>query len=242
MCIAILNTKGTLDLELFINCWDNNPDGAGMAYVLNNEVVIQKEMDSVEDFYINYCGIRERTELPMIVHFRVATSGIVDEANCHPFEVFPGLAVAHNGILNHIDPTPSTNDTRVFNEQILSRLPRDFMYNEGISQLLSVFLEDSKMVFIDKFGMFNIINEHLGHWDEKQLNWFSNYSYLQSHLYTFPKKNQLSLSKQYNKHQMEYCEGCDAYVDFAKMDYSRALGISLCRNCFEWYDDYTIHH
>ncbi len=38
----------------------------------------------------------------MIIHFRIATSGTVDEDNRHPFPVHPGMVMAHNGILENI--------------------------------------------------------------------------------------------------------------------------------------------
>ncbi|WP_333624291.1 class II glutamine amidotransferase [Sphingobacterium siyangense] len=237
MCIAILNTTGKLDYELFVSCWESNPDGAGIAYVDQNNVRFMKEMESVYDFYLQYCAIRAGNDLPMIIHFRVATSGMVNEENCHPFEVFPGLAMAHNGILDHVNPTASTCDTRIFNKQILSGLPKDFMYNEAIKQLLTVFIEDSLIIFLDKYGMYNILNERLGHWDEHHQNWFSNYSYLQYSEFGLWKPQKKKNKRSTANRDMEYCQGCDNFKDFLQMEFKNEFGIALCKQCIEWYSE-----
>lgn len=237
MCIAILNTKGTLDFDLFEICWQSNPHGGGIAYVASDGVKVIKEMKSVEKFYQLYSEIRLGNNDPMIIHFRFATSGLVDQANCHPFEVYPGLVMVHNGILNHVNPTTKVSDTRIFNDVILSRLPRDFVFNEGIRHLISVFIEDSKLIFLNKFGLYTIINEHLGHWDEDQKNWYSNYSYLELDDFNFGFNNRNKRLCRNNdiRRQLGYCESCGNYVDLLKMEYSHEFNVNLCNTCYEWY-------
>ncbi len=52
MCIAILNSSSTIDKITFMTCWENNPDGAGIAGIIeNNARKILKEMDFPERLY-----------------------------------------------------------------------------------------------------------------------------------------------------------------------------------------------
>ena len=92
MCIAVYSPKGNnIPCEDYLhNCFDNNSDGAGFAFNLNGHVEIVKGFMTWTDF-INtfreydksYC-LKNRG---VLIHFRIATHGKVDAANCHPFPV-----------------------------------------------------------------------------------------------------------------------------------------------------------
>lgn len=229
MCIAILNTEQTLDKHVFENCWHNNPDGAGIAFIKNGKVCIAKEMDDVDRFYRTYAAIRRWNTLPVILHFRVATSGRINLENCHPFEVTDGLVMAHNGILNHVNPTRKRSDTLIFIREILRKLPKSFLHNVAIERLLGAFIGDSKLVFLDRQGRYHIINEQHGHWDQGQLNWFSNYSYTDNERFGLR-----SMGYAGNE-SLGLCEGCGNYVEADSLSYSHYLNAELCGDCWGWY-------
>lgn len=237
MCIAILNSEGTLEKATFQNCWDNNPDGAGIAFIKNQTVFLIKEMESVERLYTIYSRIRKKNTLPMIIHFRVATSGLVNVENCHPFEIFPGLAVAHNGIIENVKPTKASSDTRIFIKEILRRLPQNFLFNEGIRQLISGFIEESKLVFLNKYGLYTIINEQLGHWDEDQINWFSNSSYKNDFTANWKTFNTERFGSLKMKEEMAACDGCDNLTSIYDLKYNYDINAELCPECFKWYQN-----
>ena len=139
-----------------------------------------------------------------MLHFRIGTSGKIDLNNCHPFTVNNNLAFVHNGIINSIELTNiNYSDTWHFNK-LLKQLPNDFLNNKAITELLSNYIEYSKLIFLDNKGAFKIINEDLGHWNNN--NWFSNNSY-KTEKYSFKKYN--------NTHYFEaenYCSMCGEII------------------------------
>lgn len=177
MCIAILNTKGTISKETLQNCWNNNPDGAGMIYTtLNNDLKIFKEMLDFDKFYNEYKKARKQNkESNFVLHFRIATSGKVDLNNCHPFKVNKNLAFVHNGMIDIQPLSTNVSDTFTFNEAIIKNLGSNFLYNEAIIRLIESYIGYSKLVFLNSFNEATIINEDLGHWNKD--NWYSNTSY-----------------------------------------------------------------
>lgn len=252
MCIAIINALGTLDETTFHNCWESNPHGGGLAYVDDGQVKILKEMDSVSHLYRQYSDIRKYNKLPMIIHFRVATSGDVDENNCHPFEVMPGLVMAHNGIIEHVDTDPQTSDTRAFISQVLSKLPEDFLLNVGIRALIRGFIDSSRLVFLNKYGVYDIINEHMGHWDKQRLNWFSNYTHLPNTTHSYAPvvnhshycKNSVAGIKHYaevyDQDEMGVCESCGNWYYYEELIYDESLQAAFCEHCIESYMEGTL--
>lgn len=175
MCIAILNRVNTLSYKTFKQCWNNNPDGAGLTFFDGKNIQIIKEMKSVKNFYTQYKEIR--TKYPTIdiaIHFRIATHGGVNLTNCHPFKVNKQTAFIHNGVISKVDATKEFSDTFIFNETILKKLPPNFVTNETILELLDSYIGYSKLVIISGKN-YAIVNESAGHWNAG--NWYSNESY-----------------------------------------------------------------
>lgn len=97
MCIMILKPKDValpIDQVLW-RCAYHNPHGFGFAVpcakpfkTLDYDRFI-KEINSVDE------------NLPMIIHFRLATHGSIKPSNCHPFrDDSNGLTFGHNGVLD----------------------------------------------------------------------------------------------------------------------------------------------
>jgi hypothetical protein len=96
MCIAILNKSAKLSKKSLQNCWDNNYHGAGIGYVDGNSIRSYHEGTSFESFYEEYQFIRNNSEHPLMLHFRIATHGKGTDM-LHPHsvaegKVFPGAA------------------------------------------------------------------------------------------------------------------------------------------------------
>ncbi|SKA33139.1 Glutamine amidotransferases class-II [Chitinophaga eiseniae] len=241
MCIAILNTKDTLSRTTFRTCWQNNPDGAGIAYYDSGTIKITKEMDCVDRLYESYRTLRKHNRHPMILHFRIATSGSVDADNCHPFEVGYGMVMAHNGIIDNVSPTATISDTRIFISEILNYLPEDFLYNAGIRELIGGFIDSSKLVFLDRYGMYHIINERLGHWDDDHSNWYSNYSYLETKVSPQYRSNHLQRPGRWmhrdslDEEHWSACGCCDNLVETSKLHFDTFLQVNLCPDCLADY-------
>jgi len=164
--------------------WTRNPDGGGIAYFVDGEIKVEKDMkresfiDTVLETQKKY-GNRD-----ILVHMRIATHGAVCIDNTHPFEVNKNTVMAHNGILPQafIPPAKSElSDTRFFIDYFMKYIPVqklddpyfqdmvDEMVNQGYGNKL-VFLTSAKT----KYDTY-IIGEKLGVWDGGV--WFSNSSY-----------------------------------------------------------------
>ena len=176
MCIAILNTKGAIKDEYLKNSWDNNNQGGGLLYVKNNKLIVFKSYD-YNEFKKEYKTIRKDEKVKNIVlHFRIATSGHEKYINLHPFLVNDNLGFVHNGIISGLGNNQHS-DTYQFNE-MLKKLPSDFLKNNSIVDLISGYIDSSKLIFLDNLNNFTIINENYGMWESG--NWYSNNSHQQN--------------------------------------------------------------
>jgi predicted glutamine amidotransferase len=259
MCIAILNRVNTLSYKTFKQCWNSNPDGAGLTFFDGKNIQIIKEMKSVKNFYTQYKEIR--TKYPTIdiaIHFRIATHGGVTLTNCHPFKVNKQTAFIHNGIISKVNATKEFSDTFIFNETILKNLPPNFATNETILELLDSYIGYSKLVIISGKN-YAIVNESAGHWNAG--NWYSNESYKPRKVYTYTLAPYGTYSKIPNnvnraswhtpnlwdeseiyavekpskatKSEAKYysglCECCSEQSD--KLTYSGEYNIDICNDC-----------
>ena len=196
MCIAILKTKdGNITDEQLLNCFDNNPDGAGLAYTKDNKIFIVKGIFDAKQFVEEYHKAVAEADGAMLVHCRIGTSGFKDYTNCHPHVVSDECVMIHNGILSIDVPKDSkVSDTVLYVEQYLKPLPKDFMLNDGIMSLITDHIgTGNKFVFLNNRGDYSIANEKAGHW--KNGVWFSNYSY---EAYSFYTKGYKGKSKVYS--------------------------------------------
>ena len=196
MCIAILKTKdGNITDEQLLNCFDNNPDGAGIAYTKDNKIFIVKGIFDAKQFVEEYHKAVAEADGAMLVHCRIGTSGFKDYTNCHPHVISDECVMIHNGILSIDVPKDSkVSDTVLYVEQYLKPLPKDFMLNDGIMSLITDHIgAGNKFVFLNNHGDFSIANEKAGHW--KNGVWFSNYSY---EAYSFYTKGYKGKSKAYS--------------------------------------------
>jgi hypothetical protein len=175
MCIAILNKQGQLGSIQLENSWKNNNEGGGLMWVQDGKLQTFKTYN-YNDFEDMYFSLRSNPNIGNVVlHFRIATSGFKNPINLHPFLVNENLGFVHNGIIGGLG-TADHSDTYQFNE-LLQKLPTDFLSNESIVHFISEYITSSKLVFLDSQDNYCIMNEKYGHWDETQDNWFSNDSY-----------------------------------------------------------------
>lgn len=192
MCIAIVKTKnGTITDEMLRNCFKNNPDGAGIAYIKDNQLYVIKGIFNEDEFVTTVRKAESETDKPMLIHCRISTSGLVDVDNSHPHVVNDSTVMIHNGILDIDVPKNSKkSDTVLFIERYLKDLPIDFIYNKAILRLI----EDkigvcNKFIFLNTNGDYAIVNESAGHWISGV--WYSNYSYEDYSLYKYSNSKSL---------------------------------------------------
>jgi glutamine amidotransferase len=176
MCIIAVNYSNLIDRKKLENCYKANPDSMGLMFSEFKKIIIHKEIKDFDSFYTYYSNVRARINTPIVLHFRITTSGLIDLENCHPFRINDNLAFCHNGIITQTEYKKSMfSDTWHFNEDILKKLPANFLSNPGIVSLINDFIGFSKLAFLDTDNNVTIIGEHRGEKDDG--NWYSNTGY-----------------------------------------------------------------
>jgi predicted glutamine amidotransferase len=204
MCIIVLNTKEHLSKDLLNECWQSNNDGGGLMYAIDGKLNIFKELKNFNTYYDYYSTLRKEFKKTKIaLHFRIGTSGKVDMNNIHPFNVHEKLAFMHNGIIDiPLQRKSKISDTIAFNQKVLKQLPQNFLNNHAITELISRYIERSKLLFMNNLGRYWLINENLGHWDNND-NWFSNYSYCETNVIS-----SREFMWEHNIGCLDYCQYC----------------------------------
>ena len=164
MCVIIRKPKGTdISLENLKRCWTANPHGAGLMFATNGFVKVIKGLMTLDSFLQAYQQ-NYLVEKEAIIHFRLASAGEISPDLTHPFWVFKDgetegdIAFVHNGHLSDYDTGGiSQSDTTVFRDEILSKLPHNFLHNEAIMELLRNYIYGSVLVFMDNLGMINTV-------------------------------------------------------------------------------------
>lgn len=202
MCLAIVNQPNSfLTKAQLKNAWDNNSDGAGIAYVDNGKVMTYHEGYNFEDFFEEYEFIRELTDTPILIHFRIATHGKGKDM-LHPHSVTEGrISLIHNGVISGLGDH-KVSDTREFANMLSKFYPDniDFLDHAGIEALVMTIIgRSNKVAFLDWRGEVRILNEHLGHIDADG-NWFSNTSYQRVNNYVWAGNKKVYKSGNYAKH------------------------------------------
>lgn len=76
MCIAIVKPQGTeISDEYLKNCFENNPDGAGIAYARDGKLYIVKGIFNQNTFIKTVREAEKLAEGDMLIHCRIGTSG-----------------------------------------------------------------------------------------------------------------------------------------------------------------------
>lgn len=179
MCIAILKTKtGIITDEELRNCFKRNKDGAGIAYTVDNKLIVEKGIFNIDDFVSVVRAAEEICDNNMLIHCRITTSGNIDTLNCHPHILNQNMCMIHNGVLDIDVPKNSlVSDTIIYCNKVLKQIRnKDLLHNNAITKLIESHIGDyNKFVFLNNKGEYNIINEEVGHW--KDGVWYSNESY-----------------------------------------------------------------
>jgi hypothetical protein len=177
MCVIVYKPKGiSLDAEALQDCYTSNPDGLGYMYQPNGNgrVRICKGME-----FGHLVDEVTALEGDVVLHFRLATHGEVNEANCHPFAITHDhdllgteecevrAAIAHNGIMQKWAVRESEwSDTARFVSLHLAHLPRRKRH-KAIKK--EVKRSSSRFAMMSERGV-----KLYGDWVEKDEVWYSN--------------------------------------------------------------------
>lgn len=187
MCLALYKPAAVQpDWEALENAMTYNPDGAGFAVAVDGQLIIEKGFFKWEDFRKAFEPFCEHAS---VVHFRLATHGAKNQANCHPFaladfgmpEGHQPVAVIHNGIFSDAKSDQKQwSDTWHVCRDILHPLWAQDEKAFGKDHVLLLgdkFVGYSnKLVFLHADGTYAIWGESNGHWSSEGI-WYSNHSY-----------------------------------------------------------------
>ena len=179
MCIAILKLKDSVitDEQLRTSFRRNN-DGGGIAYIVDNQLIIEKGYFNEDEFVNAVRRAESMTDNNMLIHCRIGTSGGRNERNCHPFRVSDNVAMIHNGVISKFNGKEADNsDTAIYVRDILAKISdEDLIHNDVIKYLVESDIGcGNKFVLMNNKGEYTIFNEKSGHW--KDGIWFSNNTY-----------------------------------------------------------------
>ena len=173
MCQAIVKPAGLrIEKATLQLAWEQNGDGAGFAVTLpDGTLKIEKGFFTFKHFWREYAPCEA---LNCLIHFRFATHGEKEIANCHPFALGPDAAMVHNGILSRFLPSvlDTRSDSRLLVEDYLipawiaSGLSVSaFFAQPGMKALVESLIDGNKIALLTPEG-FTIFNERLGEWKE----------------------------------------------------------------------------
>ena len=234
MCIAIYKPVGVdISDEVLKNCFDNNDDGCGFAYVNTShtgkrKIKIKKTLD-YDIFLRQYKrALKADPNSPFLIHFRIKSAGPINKENCHPFKIDNEHAFIHNGTISGVGKDKDLSDTILFNQKIFQKLEGDWVSNEAIKMLIEDMITFSKMVVLTLDGDVQIYNEGKGNW--KDGAWYSNTSYKPKVKYT-PQP----YYKDYNHghYAMKRCDCCNKYKAEMYMSFfcDRGDMLTYCWSC-----------
>jgi len=174
MCIIAIKKAGA---EMFPETtirtmFTNNPDGAGIMYYdyLLQKVIYHKGFMKVEQLF-DFIKDRDWNNIPVVLHFRIGTSGHKTKLCTHPFPVYDknkvfgttDLAVCHNGVLSNYYPGANSaiNDSLNFTQKVLSRLDPSFIRDTDKLMLIEELIGTSKLAFIDSTGCITLLGNFI---------------------------------------------------------------------------------
>lgn len=197
MCVIVAKNIGC-DLpkkEILQNCYINNPDGAGIMYTKNNKVVIDKGYMTFKSLWKRLEKLKAEIDIkntPIVLHFRIGTSGAYDKSNTHPFELTNqdnrllkvknnvNIGIAHNGIITAYEDRKNAtlNDTQLFIKKFLFplyKLNKKFYENKEIQEIIKT-VTSSKFAFLTSENKLILIGDFI----EDDGIYYSNYTYAET--------------------------------------------------------------
>jgi hypothetical protein len=188
MCLAILKLPNSnIPEDYLYNGFMSNSHGAGFAVARGDTLDIHKGFFTFDKFLEAY-NKEVNDENPALIHFRLATHGLMDEANCHPFRINDDYAMIHNGIIPRFGNRVKS-DTREYTDLILAPLfskmdmrrvklltkrgQRVSGFNLALLYTVLQTSQGNKIAILGRKGDFLICGEKSGVWINNV--WYSNH-------------------------------------------------------------------
>lgn len=191
MCVIMVKPKGEEmpSMETLLECWAQNPDGAGFMYNDGVKVRIEKGFMTWESFKRRIEKLQESFDIEsktLVCHFRIATHGEVSRECCHPFPITTRLdeirsckcvtdmGVAHNGIIQGRNTSALKSDTMDYIMSVIAPMYAEmgsrFAESKHMRKVIENTINGSRMVFLNPDGSFQLV----GSWHVDEGCYYSN--------------------------------------------------------------------
>lgn len=171
MCLLITREKKSTwkpSIEEQHNAWQSNPHGFGAAWISKKGVLLYQKTMIEKDASKIISSIPSGS--PCILHWRLATHGEKNIANCHPWPCYGNNWVgAHNGVLHNQACHGTLTDSESFLREQEGTEP-----NVPELELAIDSLGYGKFAFLSNQGEIRIVNEDDGSWRVQGEVWQSN--------------------------------------------------------------------
>jgi len=167
LCIIIVKTEySKLDLNILKKSWNINNAGAGFAYIHNNELILENNLFTFDEFYRKYISNNVDNK-KSIIHFRNPTRG--DKNNTQPINIGTGV-LAHNGTIKDLGvPNIGKSDSKLFAEMVYNYTNDEIKLKQ---KELEKYINIGRIVFLMNNGELIFLNKDL--WIIKDGVYFSN--------------------------------------------------------------------
>ena len=262
MCIIAIKPAGVkINWTRMEDCFDANPDGAGIAYhTSGNRIAISKGYMTFKTFKaaVKRIGINKRHEA--MFHFRIATHGAINETNCHPFplsaqeeelqalDVTTDVAIMHNGIVPDMAKSETLSDTMLFIRDYLAPMGAATIVSPASHPLIGQ-AAASKLAIMDASGIATIGKFHTDKgWiysneSYKHTSWATSWKLPKSWKQTKPAPKYLGGytngiaqedAPDDDHMQWAYCDICNAEFEIDATRTFETFEDVLCDQCAEW--------
>lgn len=237
MCIIVVKDAYQImpDYAVLKMCFANNPDGAGFMIQRHGEktLMIDKGFFTFESFWNALWAYKPQFCDIVVMHFRIATSGRVDEATCHPFPISTDVAhlrapqivctsaIAHNGVLGL--GTKDLSDTMIYVRDVLAPA-------YGAGKKIDPIPPGNKLCLLDAER--NTMMLH-GEWIDDNGIKYSNHSY-KSYIWDYIPKGgtDVDIDEVFTPGLCPVCETSRCKL------ISKHHGLYECKACYTIFNDY----
>lgn len=244
MCILILKKAGYSlpSKERLKTCYNNNKDGAGYAFAINGLVHIKKGFFNFEDFYKELKADYKKNELKnvnVLLHFRIGTSGGINERKTHPFILSNKSKQVNKYSAEIITAEPVVGHNGVFSSYVYGSLSdtqnfiKDFLhgvYNSNLADNLKNYLikkeiGNSKLLILEPSGRV----KKYGDFIEDGGALYSNTSYKERYYYSAPTYSKYNWDdfKEYNLENESKKAKPSTTYNYIKNHYKELQGSSI---------------
>jgi predicted glutamine amidotransferase len=259
MCIAIVKPKGANfpTMKQLENCFTSNPHGAGFMYSDGENLILKKGFMTFESFKKAYLQENISKDKLVFFHFRIATHGLKDGGNTHPFPLvkdaeimretslkFKGYGMIHNGVIsyqnyefNQYGGSNYISDTMLFGMKVAERLPYKYKTTTSVELAVAAHIKSKNNDLIKyiehqiHYNKIAIMNEHEEY--VKYGQWIEDNGVFYSNDDYDYDCNYNYYSSYYNN-GLECCACCQEYVDESQMVES-TYGF-VCKTCAEQFE------